>query len=70
MNVKQLRESLTSMSDDTQVVLGGHDHSYYGASSCSSEAAELMPDGHMAEYWDDANMSYPDSKKILVVVIQ
>lgn len=70
MNVKQLREELAALPDDSLVVTSGFDHSFQNVFHCRPDMAELMPDGHMAEYWDDENLSYPESKKIKVVVIE
>lgn len=68
MKVGELKRILADVPDDVLVVSGGHDHSYYPATAAPADA-ELMPGGEMAEYWDDANMSYPTSKKIKVFVV-
>lgn len=68
MNVGELKRKLAEVADDVLVVRGGSDHSYYRAEAAPADA-ELMPDGEMAEYWDDANMSYSKSKKIKVFVV-
>lgn len=68
----ELRNKLNRLNADqleALVVIPGSDHSYYKAAFSAPETAELMPDGHMTEYWDDENLSYPESKKIQVLVI-
>lgn len=72
MKAKELRDMLDRLDPDLLeafVVRTGFDHSYRNVENLTAETAELMPDGHMAEYWDDENLSYPESKKIKVLVI-
>jgi hypothetical protein len=64
MNVKQLKELLENIPDNTEIVVPGRDHSYSRTYKADIESAELY-EGFLSEYYEPVAMSPP--MKVLVI---
>lgn len=69
MNVGQLKRLLATVSDDVEVVVSGHDHSYEKARAQVAEAEKWRDNGHMSEWYGEANRTSPTSDVVKVLVV-
>jgi hypothetical protein len=68
MKVTELRKALENLPDDLVVVTdGGRDHSYTRVRWAHADKAELFSDGHLCEYFDEANLSGGRPIEVFVV---
>ena len=75
MKVSKLKALLANVPDDTEVVIGGGDHSYLAADASLTQAEAFRPNPRrssvtkLLEYFGHENKNDPDSEVVTVLVI-